>query len=381
MKKKTICGILSAALLFGLLPMTALAADDLTTVEKSLDFRNQENDVTNSELGYSWDADRQKLTLTDFRVTVPYDKLEEKALIYLPEESRIEVNGENILDVNAFRCHAIYCEGDLNIDGDGVLEIKTGSYNACAIYLINGPLLIDEEVEIKVDPEGHVIFVDEAKGSRPIISIQEEAKLSFPEEKAEDDSILITHTNKVTPKDNWLDFSEEYDDWDETIVLVAKKADTSQDTKDTSEDTKDTPLDTETPPMEPQLNEYQITIGSPAIVKNGEVSYTADVSPYLKGGYTMLPLRALLEVSDPEQEVKWDNAQKMAYTFVNNRYITVRPGEPSYTKAAQTIPLRTPAETVNGRLFVSLRDWMDIMEIPETQLSWNPETKTVTLTY
>ena len=45
------------------------------------------------------------------------------------------------------------------------------------------------------------------------------------------------------------------------------------------------------------------------------------------------------------------------------------------------IKLSTPAETVNGRLFVSLRDWMSIMEIDGSQLSWNPETKTVTLKY
>ena len=35
----------------------------------------------------------------------------------------------------------------------------------------------------------------------------------------------------------------------------------------------------------------------------------------------------------------------------------------------------------DGRLFVSLRDWMSIMEIEGTQLDWNSATKTVTLRY
>ncbi|MGN1231483.1 MAG: copper amine oxidase N-terminal domain-containing protein, partial [Anaerotignum sp.] len=113
-----------------------------------------------------------------------------------------------------------------------------------------------------------------------------------------------------------------------------------------------------------------------------EVSYTADVAPYLnKDGYTMLPLRALLEVSNPEQKVNWNNGTKSAHTFVNNKLVSIKPGEATYTKATEQVKLNTPAETKNGRLFVSLRDWMSIMEIDVSQLKWDPATKTVTLTY
>ena len=380
MKKKALCGLLTAAVLMGTCPTAAFAADTVTLTE-SLDFRTMTEDASGA--GWKWNADKQKLTLDGFRVSVPYDKLEGKAVIYLPEESRIEVEGkDNLISSQAFRCHAIYCEGDLNIDGDGVLEIKTGSYSSSAFYLINGPLMLDEEVEIKVDPEGYVVYVDEAKGSRPILSIQDEAMIRFPEKKAEDRSIFITHTHKVTPKDNWLDYAEEFDDWDDTIMLVAKKADTAADAEEKT-DAADTPIAEETPavPEEPAVNEYQITIGKTDITKNGEVSYTADVSPYLKNGYTMLPLRALLEVSNPEQKVNWNNGTKSAHTFVNNRLVSIKPGEATYTKALETIELYTPAETVNGRLVVSLRDWMSIMEIDVSQLKWDATTKTVTLKY
>ena len=123
-------------------------------------------------------------------------------------------------------------------------------------------------------------------------------------------------------------------------------------------------------------------MGEADILKNGEVSYTADVVPYLnKDGYTMLPLRALLEVSNPDQKVNWNNGTKSAHTFVNNKLVTIKPGETTYTKVTDAVDLHTPAETVNGRLFVSLRDWMSIMEIDVSPLDWDPATKTVTMKY
>ena len=375
MNKKTICGVLTTAVLFGACPTAAFAAD-MNVLNKSLDFRTITEDLSGD--GWDWDAGSQELTLKDFQFTVPYDKLEEKAAIYLPAESSIEVKGDNNhLEVNSYRCDAIYCEGDLNIEGDGVLEITTKSSGANVIYVERGPLLIDDEVEIKTNPKGRVIFIHHAKGSRPVLTIAGDAKVTFPEEEADDQIVLITHKSSVKPADNWLNYSEEYDDWDERIELVAKKASTDKEDTTNKEDATETPAE-----PEKQLNEYKIIIGAKKILKNGEVSYTADVAPYLnKDGYTMLPLRALLEVSNPEQAVNWNNGTKSAHTFVNNKLVSIKPGEATYTKALDRILLSTPAETVNGRLFVSLRDWMSIMEIDGSQLHWNTATKTVTLTY
>ena len=375
MNKKTICGVLTTAVLFGACPTAAFAAD-MNVLNKSLDFRTITEDLSGD--GWDWDAGSQELTLKDFQFTVPYDKLEEKAAIYLPAESSIEVKGDNNhLEVNSYRCDAIYCEGDLNIEGDGVLEITTKSSGANVIYVERGPLLIDDEVEIKTNPKGRVIFIHHAKGSRPVLTIAGDAKVTFPEEEADDQIVLITHKSSVKPADNWLNYSEEYDDWDERIELVAKKVSTDKEDTTNKEDATETPAE-----PEKQLNEYKIIIGAKKILKNGEVSYTADVAPYLnKDGYTMLPLRALLEVSNPEQAVNWNNGTKSAHTFVNNKLVSIKPGEATYTKALDRILLSTPAETVNGRLFVSLRDWMSIMEIDGSQLHWNTATKTVTLTY
>ncbi|MBR5269671.1 MAG: copper amine oxidase N-terminal domain-containing protein, partial [Anaerotignum sp.] len=175
----------------------------------------------------------------------------------------------------------------------------------------------------------------------------------------------------VETSPNWLDYAESsFEEDADYIQLTAKQA------------VSEKPVQKPEDPVVSPLNEYKIVIGSADIVKNGKVSYTSDVVPYLnKDGYTMLPLRALLEVSNPEQKVTWNNGTKSAHTFVNNKLISIRPHDPVYTKETESIALRTPAETVNGRLFVSLRDWMNIMEIDVSQINWDAPSATVTLKY
>ena len=378
MKKKTLCGILTAAVILGTCPAAAFASESLQPLSASIDLREKEEDDHGP--GWDWDAGNQILTLENFKMSVAYDKLQEKAVFYLPDESMLWLEGENELEVNSYSCDAFYVDGELNVTGDGELKVTTKSLSANVFYLKNGPLLIDGDIEITANAEGSVVYIDEAKGSRPIISIQDDAVLCFPKEKMHKRTLLFVLANKATPKDNWLDFDEASDDQDKMITLAAKKETADADKK---EDVTVPPAAEETPadPEGSAVNEYQITIGKADITKNGEVSYTADVAPYLKNGYTMLPLRALLEVSYPEQKVNWNNGTKSAHTFVNNRLVSIKPGETTYTKALETLELYTPAETVNGRLFVSLRDWMNIMEIEDSQLKWDPETKTVTLIY
>lgn len=374
MNKKLLCGVLSTAVLFGACPATALAEEPLNELRDSLDFRNAEDDLQGD--GWYWDANDLTLTLEDFRYYVPQDRLEEKAAIYLPDESYVEIEGDNnVLETRSYHCNAFYCDGEVNFYGDGELEINTKSSGASAFYVYEGPILFDDEVVINVESErGYIIYLKYAKGDKALISIQDEAKISFNKEDHDNHNITLVKKSGAKTYSSWLDYAEEKDEWDdEYINLVARPA--------VVEPEKETPAESTEPEETTSVNEYQITIGKTDIVKNGEVSYTADVSPYLKNGYTMLPLRALLEVSNPEQQVNWNNGTKSAHTFVNNKLVSIKPGEATYTKALENIALCTPAETVNGRLFVSLRDWMSIMEIDSTQLSWNPETKTVTLKY
>ena len=373
MNKKALCGILSAALLFSACPVSALAKAELPidTMTGSLDFREEKNDKQGN--GWKWKAESQILILDDFRYTVPQGYLEESAAIYLPDDSTLKIKGDdNILETNSYQCDAIYCEGDLTVTGEGDLKIVTDSMNSSAFYLLNGRIAFENKVEVTIEPDGgYLIYVHHAKGTRPIISVQEDARVIFNEEECKNRNITITHKASVTPADNWLDYVEAADpEEDDDLNLISKSAAAKQEEADKAPE-EDTSL----------LNEYKIVIGEKEILKNGEVSYTADVVPYLKNGYTMLPLRALLEVSNPDQKVNWNSSTKTAHTFVNNNLVSIKLGESTYTKVTDSFELRTPAETVNGRLFVSLRDWMSIMEIDVSQLDWDAETKTITMKY
>ena len=329
MTKKYLCGVVSAAVLMGACPTAVFAAD----LEKPLDFRSMTEDAADTGAGWAWDASSQTLTVENLSLIVP----------------------------------------------QGKLKIMTDSYSASAIYAKQGPVTFYDSVEIATDPDGHVIYIEKAKGKNPIISVQDDAKVTFPKDNANKNSILVTKSSSTKQGENWFDYAEAYDEFDDTVELVAKnkvKKDDKTDEKKDETKTDETKTDeTKT------TNTYQLTIGRADILKNGAVSHTADVAPYIKNGYTMLPLRALLAVSNPAQEVKWSATENAAYTFVNDKLTMLTPNAATYKKGTETIKLSTPAELKDGRLFVSLRDWMSLMEIEGAQLDWNSATKTVTLKY
>ena len=369
MNQKYLCGVLSAAVLLGAYPNTVFAAD----LTEALDFRNATESLTGD--GWSWDANSLTLTLENFSVTVQKGNLEERAAIYLPEESTVRVNGDqNEITTYAYDCDAIYCEGELDFDGRGTLKIKTESYPANAIYAVQGPVSFYDSVKIITEPEGYAIYVENAKGQDPVISVQDDAKVSFPKEDEKRTTVLITKKSSVKQGENWLDFTKSYDEFDDTVELIAKTTPSKEETKTDAAKTDEAKTD-----EAKTVNEYRLTIGSNDILKNGAVSYSADVAPYIKDGYTMLPLRALLAISAPEQTISWDAAKRMASTVVNGKSVLLTPDAATYQKGDETVTLFTPITLQNGRLFLSLRDWLTVMEQDASSLTWDAEAKTVTL--
>ena len=323
MTKKYLCGVVSAAVLMGACPTAVFAAD----LENPLDFRSMTEDAADTDAGWAWDASSQTLTVENLSLTVPQGKLEERAAIYLPDESTVRVKGSNnSLNTLSYHCNGIYCEGELTFEGKGKLKIVTDSYSASAIYAKQGPVTFYDSVEIAADPDGHVIYIEKAKGKNPIISVQDDAKVTFPKDNANKNSILVTKNSSTKQGENWFDYAEAYDEFDDTIELVAKNKVKKDDKTDEKKDETKTD-ETKT------TNTYQLTIGKADILKNGAVSHTADVAPYIKNGYTMLPLRALLAVSNPAQEVKWSATENAAYTFVNDKLTMLTPNAATYGRA------------------------------------------------
>lgn len=381
MTQKPILVLLITAVLFSAFPLSAFAGEDITTITNwMMDFRSGRRDCEGK--GWEWDASSKTLTLENFNAIVPEGKMENQAAILLPNGSTISLKGKNneIL-TESYDCCGIYSEGALSFSGSGKLKITTESYGASAIYADHGPLIFDDKVEITVEPEGYVIYVSEAKGKDPIISVQDRAKVIFPTD-CTDRNITVTHTSSAKPAENWMDFSEEIDKNKETVTLVKKIQKTDREEKELVSKKEDT---------------CQITIGSPSIMKNGTVAYVADEAPYLNNGYTMLPLRALLAVTDADIDILWDTTTKTvsvkanaedAYTSKDQndggffKGVVIPIGETYMICANDEVPLSTPAETKGGRAFVSLRDWMKILAAlgqPASDPAWDAATKTVTL--
>ena len=72
-----------------------------------------------------------------------------------------------------------------------------------------------------------------------------------------------------------IDYAEAEDEWDdEYINLVARDTVTKPEKEETTQEP-------ESSDETPSLNEYKIVVGNADILKNGDISYTADVVPYL----------------------------------------------------------------------------------------------------
>ena len=387
MKKKTLCGLLAAMMFIGAYPVSAFADDSLHKLTESLDFREEDRDLQGD--GWFWDAENLILTLKDFCYSVSERHLAEKAAIYLPDESFVEIEGENnILETNSYDCHAFYCDGEVNFCGDGKIELSTNGYRSSSFFVKHGQILFDDELEITITEGGYIIYLERAKGDDPVISIQDKAKIIFEKDEFISRNILVTYATNVDRSPNWLDYAEITDDWDNDYMhLVAKDSDevkeAEKDKTPVEPAAPETPSAEENIPEEPvKQSEYQITIGNKAIKKDGYVTYISDAEPYLShSGYTMLPLRALLNVTYPDLEVKWDAKTKTATAAVNGEQLTIPVTANIYTKGETEYRYFVMPELTDGRLFISLRDWMDLMGLDSSQLSWDAKTKTVTMKY
>ena len=385
MNKKMICSIVSAAVLFGTCPMTVLADDDLKTLKTPLDFRNVKVDMEDSDMGWKWKANSQKLILEDFRVHVPSSNMEKQSVIFLPDDCKVELEGENNhIKVDSYHCDIFSCEGDMIISSDGKLMVETVSLGTDIFFSEGGSVTVKDEVEITADPcKGRVAYIKHAKGNDPVFSINGDAKITLHEDDIDDDSIFVTHKSSVTPSSNWISFAEIVDDWDDEYIHLI-----SENSKKPAEPVKpiDPPAEEPSTDKPVKQSEYQIVIGNSAIKKDGTVTYISDANPYLSHGYTMLPLRALLTVTGADVDIALDAVtktitvtEKSDSQYANK--VTIVIGEKQMKHGAESIDLYTPAELDKTRAFVSLRDWMNILsalDMPASDLNWDAKTKTVT---
>lgn len=167
-----------------------------------------------------------------------------------------------------------------------------------------------------------MLYVTGAKGKDGVVNIYDTAKVEVHDPYDDnfydidtDHLVYVTYRSPAKPTDAWLNFSEEYDRDYETITFSKKTTADASDSKEDTDADEDTDKDTaETPEsVTTQTHTYTIRIGNTMIAKDGAPAYQGDVPAYLsEAGYTMLPLRALLSVSQEDVDIDWNQAEKTA---------------------------------------------------------------------
>jgi len=118
-----------------------------------------------------------------------------------------------------------------------------------------------------------------------------------------------------------------------------------------------------------------LTIGSKQMDVNVD-SYELDVAPYIKNGYTMVPLRFVAEAFGAK--VGWDDGTKTVDIDFAGHHIKVVIGSAEAVVDDETVTMPLPAEIVNSRTMVPVRF---ISEAFGFTVKWDDSTKVITVTY
>ncbi len=370
---------IAAAMLF---PQAAMAAGSEDILD--YDFRTQQTDVSGT--GWEWDAKSQVLSLYGLDLTVPAGIREKDAAIHLPKDSLVYLGEESTIDVQSFGCHAIAAEGDITIRGKDKLIVKTASSKGCVVHTYRGDITLKDGAVIEAYPYGTVFYVDEARGSDGVINIYDTAKVEIYDPNDDnfagrnmDELVYLIYKSPVKFKDAWVNFDQSYDEQEEAVYFT-KKTEKSEPVEKPEEKTEEQ----EKEQQEKSTHAYAIQIGKTAILKDGEEITHSDRPAYLsQKGYTMLPLRALLSVSMDDVKIDWNQNTKTAtVTYGDTTAIIPEHGADSKLVMDGTESIyHFETETIDNRMFVSLRDWCRILQLPQDVLQWDADTKTITMTY
>jgi len=118
-----------------------------------------------------------------------------------------------------------------------------------------------------------------------------------------------------------------------------------------------------------------LTIGSKQMDVNVD-TYELDVAPYIKEGYTMVPLRFVAEAFGAK--VGWDDATKTVTIDFAGHNMKVVIGSSEAVVDGETVTMPLPAEIVNSRTMVPVRF---ISEAFGFTVKWDNNTKVITITY
>jgi hypothetical protein len=123
-----------------------------------------------------------------------------------------------------------------------------------------------------------------------------------------------------------------------------------------------------------------LTIGAKTMVAGGQI-VQLEAAPYIKGGRTMLPIRAVIQVFGGD--IEWDPAERKVTVKLGGHTVVLWIGKSSATVNGTVTPIdatnaRVVPEIINGRTMLPLRF---VSENLGCLVEWADATKTITITY
>jgi len=122
-----------------------------------------------------------------------------------------------------------------------------------------------------------------------------------------------------------------------------------------------------------------VPVGSYTI-KAGDKEIAIDVPAFINAdGYTMMPLRAIVEALSGTAIVTWDNQTKTATVLFGARVISMTIGQKQMKINGVDVAMLAAPVIVESRTFLPLRDLGYALGLNDSQVNWDDATKTATL--
>lgn len=126
---------------------------------------------------------------------------------------------------------------------------------------------------------------------------------------------------------------------------------------------------------------FTAKVGTTEFTKDGEAQ-PLDVEVYIKDGYTMLPLRTFLTAALEYASMDWNEDRKSARAFAGIEVLTFDIEKNQIVRKNGTeLPVYGEMEIKDGRVFVPLRNWGNILnllgyQVGEEDIVWKQAEKT-----
>ena len=110
-----------------------------------------------------------------------------------------------------------------------------------------------------------------------------------------------------------------------------------------------------------------------------EKTNTLLAEPYIKDGYTMLPMRALANLVGIDNDHISYNNGTAEFIISDDKKLIVTAKKGEFTLGDETLTASTPAEIVNGTMFLPMRDLLNALGVENDKISFDTVKKEVTV--